>query len=121
MDKAQGPAEGMCPEPGCVLSFHAHGRHMTADEQEAQSIRYTDSLRIVPLSSGRFALWTLAGGAKPKIVDRLDPEEIREMHRAQREAYERGKERFIVRKAQAPQAGKLSIDLDQLFGKGSKA
>lgn len=29
---------------------------MTSDEQEAQSTRYVDSIRVLPLSSGRIAL-----------------------------------------------------------------
>lgn len=101
----------------CILGVHSGGC-MSADEQEALSNRYVDAIRVVPLSSGRFALFKLAGGIRPLVVETLRDEEIREMHKQQREEYEAGKARIIVRPREPtprPQAGKVTINLDELF------
>ena len=62
---------------------------MTPDEQEAQSIKYVIGVLVVPLTSGRFAIFdhfTLHS-----IVDELSPTQIRLIASLQRNPYERSK------------------------------
>lgn len=68
----------MCPEPSCILETHA-GQHMTADEQEARSIGYVHALRIVRLSSGRWAVSKMLRGQEPCVCETLDPEMLTRM------------------------------------------
>ena len=95
---------------------------MSADEQEAQSTRYVDALRVIPLSSGRWAAYALGGYNQPTIMETLDPERLRALReeQRQREAELRARIRPKTTSPFPPKAkpsgGTISIDLDTLFG-----
>jgi hypothetical protein len=102
----------------CIWKEHGHGGAcMNEDEQEAQSTRYVDALRVIPLSSGRWAAYGLGGYNQPTIMDTLDPERLKSLREEQRARDAELKARIKPRApAPKPQAGKISIDLDTLFG-----
>lgn len=90
---------------------------MPADLQEALSIRYVDALRLVLLSSGRWAVFPLASGRDPRIMETLDPEVLKEMFQAQRQVEEAFKDSLRLRPSAAPSTRKpkVEISLEDLF------
>ena len=97
-----------------MLSAHS-GAHMSADEQEAKSIRYVDALRIIRLSSGRWAIWDMLSGAL-RIREKLDEAELTLMFEEQRKADEEIRARVRVRASAPPkpQSNKIEINLGEL-------
>jgi hypothetical protein len=63
---------------------------VTPDEQEARSLRWGGgAVHVLPLSSGRFALFVAAREHwRLEIVDELNAEQIRELSREGKEVYE---------------------------------
>ncbi len=60
---------------------------MTLDEQEALSSAYAFGVRILPLTSGRFAI--LDNTALAAITETIDPAQIISIHKEQVDRYNR--------------------------------
>lgn len=114
-----GAADAKLPLEGADCQ-HTAGHCINADIAEARSVRYVDALRLVALSSGRWAIWTVEDGAGPLIREGLCESELKGLLTSAGEraaAYRAGLKPRVVSplKPKAPQAGKISIDLGDLF------
>lgn len=110
-----------CANPDCILLEHG-GACMSGDLQEARGIRYVDALRVMLLSSGRWAVWPMESAVEPVFMPALDEAVLRGMMEAQRERRHRLEQEINARVRQRFEAKpapvrntKIIIDLSELF------
>lgn len=84
---------------------------MSEDEQEAQSIRYVDALRVVLLSSGRWAIWPIWLDHELFIMDKLDEDKLKLMYEKQHQIEKVRKERIELESSSKPG---VSLSLEEL-------